>query len=144
MSPVNFMHHKKRGITLLLVILVSSALMAISLGIFNITFIELRISGELSNTFQALYASDQLIEYVLYRDRVSADTCTDNGTNCFTVCTSNMPDCTGTEEFASINSACGYATVSKGGGLTEVKSIGQFECDPSSQRIVKRAFQLSY
>lgn len=128
----------------MLVILVASALMAISLGIFNITFIELRISGELANTFQALYASDQLVEYVLYRDRVSTDTCEDNGESCFIVCTTNMPNCTGTEEFDPVNSACGYATVSKGGGLTRVKSIGQFECDPNSQRIVKRAFELSY
>lgn len=138
-------NNRKRGVTLLLVILVASALMAISLGIFNITFIELRISGELSNTFQALYASDQLIEYVLYRDRITQDACASSGgENCFRVCTTNMPNCTGTEEFASLNGACGDATVSKGGGLTVVKSIGQFQCDPTSQRVVKRAFELSY
>lgn len=143
-SEVSNMKNQSRGVTLLLVILVASALMAISLGIFNITFIELRISGELSNTFQALYASDQLVEYLLYRDRVTQDVCAEGGDNCFRVCTTNMPNCTGTEEFPSLNAACGDAAISKGGGATVVKSIGQFQCDPASQRIVKRAFELSY
>ena len=62
--------HYKRGITLLLVILVLTALLSISLGIFNVVFTELRISGEISDSFAALYAADEAIEWGLYLDRI--------------------------------------------------------------------------
>lgn len=60
-----------KGITLLLVILVLSALLAISIGIFNLVFGEFRISGEISDSFVAFYAADRGMEKLLYMDRVA-------------------------------------------------------------------------
>lgn len=59
------------GITLLLVILVISAILAISIGIFNLVFTEIRISGEMADSFIAFYAGDQGVENLLYDDRVA-------------------------------------------------------------------------
>ncbi|MDO8500167.1 MAG: hypothetical protein Q7S66_05975 [bacterium] len=64
----------QRGITLLLVILILSSLLSISLGIFNAIFSELRLSGEIANSFTALYAADEAIERGLYLDRKQATT----------------------------------------------------------------------
>lgn len=60
---------KPKGITLLLVILVLTSLLSISLGIFTSVFTELRISGEIADSFVALYAADEAIERGLYLDR---------------------------------------------------------------------------
>ena len=57
------------GITLLLVILVLTSLLSISLGIFTSIFTEIRLSGEVADSFVALYAADEAIERGLYLDR---------------------------------------------------------------------------
>src|SRR3989344_2612838 len=59
----------QKGITLLLVILVLTPLLSISLGVFAVVFTELRISGEIADSFVALYAADEAIERGLYLDR---------------------------------------------------------------------------
>jgi len=64
----NIISHKeyRRGITLLLVILVLASLMTISIGIFNVAFTELRIAGDLAGSYKALNAADQGMEYMTY------------------------------------------------------------------------------
>ena len=57
---------RKRGITLLLVILVMASLMTISLGIFNVSIIELQIAGDVTSSFRALYAADTANEIMQY------------------------------------------------------------------------------
>ena len=59
----------QRGITLFLVILVLTSLLSISLGIFTVVFSQLRLSGEIADSFVALYAADEAIERGLYLDR---------------------------------------------------------------------------
>ncbi|MFY9462279.1 MAG: hypothetical protein WAP51_03710 [Candidatus Sungiibacteriota bacterium] len=59
----------QRGITLLLVILVLTSLLSISLGIFTVVFSQLRLSGEIADSFVALYAANEAIERGLYLDR---------------------------------------------------------------------------
>ncbi len=65
---------EKKGITLLLVILVLTSLLSISLGIFTSVFTELRISGEIADSFVALYAADEAVERGLYLDRRNPET----------------------------------------------------------------------
>lgn len=129
-SKISFKN--QNGITLLLVILVLSALLSISIGIFNSTFTELRISGELANSFQAMYAADQMLELTLYKDRVLQSTCASLGENCYT----------DTRSFS--NGSCALVYVSKIGGGTTIKGIGQFDCVANSLRAVKRAFEVNY
>lgn len=56
----------KKGITLLIAVLVASIALAIGLGIFDIFFRELRISRGLLPSFVAFYAADAGVECALY------------------------------------------------------------------------------
>ncbi|MBI4134849.1 MAG: hypothetical protein HY471_01935 [Candidatus Sungbacteria bacterium] len=149
-----------RGITLLLVILVMSGLMTVSIGIFNVSFAELRISGELTSSFRAFYAADRLFEYALRRDRgndgpLCESDSPDTETACYTICTENMPGCPPEgdavdiiPEFIGPNGAsvgCAKVTIIRpAGGLTTVRATGQYDCAQGSLRVVRRAFEVSY
>lgn len=151
---------QQRGITLLLVILVMSGLMTVSIGIFNVSFNELRISGELTSSFRAFYAADRLFEYALKEDRDRSSLCAadspDAETPCYTICTSDMPGCplagptveiisrfVGPDESTSVG--CAKVTLIRpAGGLTAVRAVGQFDCTENSLRVVRRAFEVSY
>ncbi len=125
---------KNKGITLLLVVVILSALLSISIGIFNVVFGQLQISGEAADSFIALYATDQGIERALYRDRVQGALCADGGgVDCYT------------EGPTSIQSGgCYELRVSKIGGVTEIVSAGQYRCGINPIRVVKRGFLVSY
>lgn len=58
---------KQEGVTLLLSILVLSAILAISFSIATILFIEIRTSGDLVRTEGAIYAAEGLSEEVLFK-----------------------------------------------------------------------------
>lgn len=147
---VSVFKEMSEGMTLLLVILVLSALMTISLGIFNVIFIELRISGELTNSFQALYAADELMELAFYKDRNQNSACAapspDGNTACYIACTAGFLNCRGaTQSFPQLASkACARVSVIKFNGLTTVRAIGQYDCGTDSFRVVRRAFEVSY
>lgn len=141
---------KHPGITLLLVILVMSGLMTISIGIFNISFTELRIFGELTSSFRAFYAADRIFEYALKLDRDGTPLCAadspDASTPCYTACSAGMPGCpeSAVDLPAFSNGSCGKVTVTRFGGLTTVRATGQHDCYLGSFRVVRRAFEVSY
>lgn len=125
-------HFRKQGITLLLVIIILSAILSISLGIFNITLGEIRISGEIGNSFHAFYAADQGIERMLYRDRVALDPTVIDGYF---------------EEKSISSGAYFRVNVTKPGsvcgGTAQLVGTGSFPyADPTRQ--VKRAFFVCY
>jgi len=62
---------ERRGVTLLLVVLILSIILSVSIGIFGVVYSETKISGEIGNSFNALYLSDEAMERVLYEDRVA-------------------------------------------------------------------------
>ncbi len=127
-----------KGITLLLVVVILSALLSTSFGIFNVLYGEILISGEVKDTLNALYAADEGIEKVLYLDRQSPSLCAGSeGPNCVTF---TKPD---------TGNGCYTATVGKGPGAcgaglnTCAVSIGTSQC-VAPRRIIKRSFQISY
>ncbi len=61
----------RRGITILIVILVLTAILSISAGVLNVVVGQLAISGQAKDSFLALYAADEGIEKWLFLDRVS-------------------------------------------------------------------------
>lgn len=123
---------QRQGITLLLIIILLSAIMSVSLGIFNIVMGELRISGEISDSFIAFYAADQGIEKILYFDRVARTICGTPGLNCFM-------------ETTEVESgACYAARASKIGSTTDMVVAGQYRCGVNPSRVVKRGFELTY
>ena len=62
--------NNKKGITLLIAVLTSSLLLAITLSIFSITIKELQISASSRESHKAFYAADAGIECALYWDFV--------------------------------------------------------------------------
>ena len=129
-----FRHVCQEGITLLLVVVLLSAILAISIGIFNIVLGEFQISGETSDSFRALYAADEGIEHALYLDR-----------NLQAICTvAQGADCYVAQNVAVRGGACYTARVSKGGQSTSIVIAGQYRCGPDPGRVVKRGFQVVY
>ncbi|MDP3772381.1 MAG: pilus assembly PilX N-terminal domain-containing protein [bacterium] len=59
----------RRGITILIVILVLTAILSISAGVLNVVVGQLAISGQARDSFRALYAADEGIEKWLFLDR---------------------------------------------------------------------------
>jgi len=125
---------RQQGITLLLVIVLLSAILSISIGIFNVVLGEFRISGEASDSFRALYAADQGIERTLYQDREQAALCT----------VVPGPDCFVAEEVSVPSDACYTVRVSKGVSATTIVIAGQYRCGSNPSRVVKRGFEVTY
>lgn len=61
---------ERRGITILIVVLVLTAILSISAGVLNVVIGQLTISGQVHDSFRALYAADEAIEKWLFLDRV--------------------------------------------------------------------------
>ena len=126
-------NNRQEGITLLLVVGLLSAILSISVGIFNVVLGEFRISGEMTDSFRALYAADEGIQRTLYRDRVQHAICTDTGgTNCFVA-----------TQVPVKSEACYTVRVSKN-SATLITIAGQYRCGVNPTRVVKRGFQLVY
>lgn len=124
---------QEQGITLLLVVAILSSLLSISLGIFNIIFGQIRISGEIADSFVSFYAADQGIEKILYRDRQLKEICPVPSMSCYTE--------TGSAAFSG---GCYDITVNKVGVDTQIKVLGQYRCGTNPSRVVKRGFDVTY
>ena len=129
-----FLHSRQEGITLLLVIILLSAIMSIGLGIFNVVIGELKISGEISDSFIAFYAADEGIERILYLDRVDRSICQ----------SVSGPDCFTDTDVPVSSQGCYTARVSKNQNTTDVIVAGQYRCGPNPARVVKRGFEVTY
>ncbi|MDP3727104.1 MAG: hypothetical protein Q8R35_00515 [bacterium] len=125
-------YRQRRGITLLLVVLILSALLSISLGILDVVLGEFKISGEISDSFVALYAADLGVERILYDDRVGTSICPGSGNCSYGPITTALP-----------NGACFTLRLDRTGGNTVVVSTGEYRC-ASPQLSVKRAFEATY
>lgn len=126
-------HHSKRGIVLLLVVVLVAAILSISLGIFNTMLGEFRISGDAADSFRALYAADEGFERILYKDR-------QQGPICSSPCIVLLP-------FSDVLSgACYEVKFVKKAAPPQIKIVvtGKYQCGANKPRIVKRAFEAVY
>ena len=64
---------KDNGVILLLVVVILTAIFSISIGVFSVILGQVSISQTFESSGAALYAADQEIERVFYRDRVEKD-----------------------------------------------------------------------
>ncbi|TSC69051.1 MAG: hypothetical protein G01um101466_212 [Parcubacteria group bacterium Gr01-1014_66] len=62
-------HIHDRGIALLLIILIMTGILTISLSVFEVVFSNLLLTGEVTHSYYALYATDRIIEKLLYLER---------------------------------------------------------------------------
>ena len=125
---------RESGITLLLVIVLLSAILSISVGIFNVIIGEFRISGETSDSFQALYAANQGAERTYYEDYQQNVLCTSPEQTA--LCTAAQCYCS--PQIMTSSGACYVVQVSKISGQTKVESQGQYQCGVNSPRVVRR------
>lgn len=147
---------------LVMVVLITSAILAVGLGIFSSVFNQLRSAGETKYSFNAFYAADRGAERTLYLDRVAA-----GGPLCFGATIDGIGDIdcytlgapppiavpgdTFPNGFPVGNNACVTVRVSKDikcddteeTGWTRIRSAGMYQCG-SGELAVKRAFCLAY
>lgn len=62
--------NNQRGVSLLLVLLLTAVLLSIAFGVSRLSFGELKISREISRTIVAYYAAEAGIECQMYNDRL--------------------------------------------------------------------------
>src|SRR3989344_8751863 len=126
---------EREGMTLLLVVVLLAAFLSIAAGIFQIAFTEYRLSGELSDSFRALYAADEGIERLFFYDRVL-----DSALGC-----SGLGACTGIPETIFFgNGACMKLELSRDAtAQTVVTAVGEFRCG-GSPIAVRRALWATY
>lgn len=135
-----------KGITLLLVVVILSALLSISVGVFNVVYGEILISGEIADSYRAFYAADRAVDKFLYLDRSpnNPNQVPQDGDSENTIFT--VPDSSACYEVrifktpASILANCG---VPAGVGVC-IKSFGQFRCGVNPVRLVRRGFMVTY
>ena len=120
--------HDARGVVLIIVIVLMSAILSIGLGIFNVILGQFLISGDVQSSFTALSAADQGIEKWLYVDRNLSDV------------SSNIPN---TSSGPLPSGACYNYEINKA-GLTTIVAYGINNCAAGAGNITKRALQVSY
>ncbi len=139
------------GIALLLVVVVLSALLSVSLGIFAVVFGEAKISGEMTDSFRAIFAADQGMERMLYCDRAVPPANCDNlgqPAGCLGQpgqCTYPGPNPTDTVQLPAFPSgACVYVRLFRNAsGDTGAFSTGEYACGVA-ERSVRRALRALY
>ena len=125
-SDFGFRIYRKEGIALLLTVFILTAVFSISIGVFNVLYGEILITGAVENSFQAINASDHGVERSVYRDRNVA------------------PLANGYVENRTLSSgACYDMAVIKFGPLTQISVVGWYLCN-NPTRGVKRAFRVTY
>lgn len=134
--------HRQRGITLLLVMVLLSAILSISVGIFNVVVGEFRISGEVSDSFQAFYAADQGAERAYYQDFQQSALCTSAQQSA--LCTeAQSQECYCSPQVSVASGACYVVQVSQVNNRTTVEVQGQYKC-ANAVRSVSRRVRGSY
>lgn len=135
----------KQGVTLLLVMVVLSAVLTISVGIANIIFGQIRISGESSDSFRAFLATDRAIERKLYEVLVHQNICQGPGIP------SSPTLCNNHNNLGGFGSGQGCANVrtlrepdNNGDGFADIRitARGRFPCS-STPRVI-RAFEIAF
>lgn len=120
--------NKERGASLLLTILVLTAIMSIALGISTLMLVEMKLSREVIKSLRAYYAAEAGIERSLYDDRKEGGA-SDIG--------SSPSWCAGIGKVCLDGSDTCYAVDVTVGATTYIKSYGCYKG-------ARRAIEVSY
>lgn len=131
----------KQGITMLLVIVVLTALLSISVSIFNVIYSQTIISAEVRYSFTAFYAADQGIEKLIRMDRDGAPLC--SPLTCPPAapltCISPAATCP-----VLLSGGCYDYTVSKSLTFTTIQVFGKYPCFADPRRVDKIGLRVTY
>ena len=129
---------QRKGVTLLIMIVLLAAFLSISLGIINILLGQIFIIGQAGESFRALYATDIGMERTLYRDRIQ--------NTCNSVVDPNP--CNESKTFPGgscykVKVVVGPSVDCAGPATRCVDVTGQSTCAPAT-RYVEREFDIRY
>lgn len=119
--------NKEKGVSLLLTILILTAILSIALGVSTLMLVEMKVSQEVPKSLRAYYAAEAGIERKLYEIRKEAN---------FSDIGSGPDWCTGTGKVCLDSDAC-YAVDVTTGTTTYIKSYGCYKG-------VRRAIEVEY
>ena len=136
---------QKKGITLLLAILISSLILTLGIGVFTLLFSEIKISEIAKESFIAFYAADSGIECAIFWDTAA---------NAFSTSSTFSINCDGDTFIVGGSSGVSSFTIPfDNGSCTEVRvtkgvetvitSQGRNTCAPSSIT-VQRGLRVNY
>ena len=131
----------KQGITMLLVIVVLTALLSISISIFNVVYNQTLISAETGYSFVAFYAADQGTEKIIRSDRDGTPVCTP------ATCPPGAPlTCISPAAECPVlpSGGCYDYNVFKDAAYTTIEVFGKYPCFANPRRIDKRALRVTY
>lgn len=136
----NFSKQHKRGVALLIAILVSSVMLAVGLGVYQRTYKSLLFSSFWKQSQVAFGAADGGLECALYHDIRPA-----GAVNCFGVLIGTwIPGNSGNFEVATPGGGCARVTITKG-AMTLIESRGYNDaCGSTNPRRVERGLKIEY
>lgn len=134
---------RKRGVVLLIAILVSSVALAVGLGVYNRTYKELLFASYWKQTQIAFAAADSGLECALYWDAHPAAPAVCFGANI----TGWTPGFAGSFSNIPVFGGCVDVTISKTAAIpieTTIESRGHNTCDTTALRRVERGIGMRY
>ena len=160
-------HKKTKGVTLLLAVFISTMALTLGIGVFNLVYGQLRLSGAAKESFIAFYAADSGVECALYWDwRVAQEEestvfpanedeadegsetieCNGDSEVEVSVLSSISNAATSTFSLTFVPSGCVDVIVGKtSAGSTVIESRGRNECGPGvNPGRVERALRVRY
>ena len=116
----------EKGVSIYLVILISTFILAVALGLSTILISRIKVSHEIGYSVVALYAADSGIEEILYKIRVSKECDPDNDCPPFPCCT-----------YSGTLNAASYNVYVSSTSPVIIKSNGTYQS-------IRRAIEISY
>jgi len=117
----------QKGVSIYLVILISTFILAVALGLSTILISRIKVSHEIGYSVVALYAADTGIERILYEIRVTS--------SCDPTTCAAFPCCNYSETLS--NGATSTVYVASSTPAVQINSTGTYQT-------VKRAIEISY
>ena len=138
---------RRKGFTLLLSLIVVSAILSVGLGVFDIVYRELILSGVGRESQKAFYAADTGIECAFYWDikRGEISTSTSSTIDCAGQ-SASVGGLTSVFQITLPNGSCFEVIIDKNdASRTVLESRGyNVACDSTSPRRVERAIRVAY
>lgn len=141
--------HKKKGVALLIALLISSVALAVGVGVYNRSYKELVISSFWKQAQIAFSAADAGLECAMYWDKnkTPSPTCFNGPLGTWNP-TQNLPLASFSD--IPVGDGCVSVTIEKGLAtdgvttITTIKSRGRNTCSSNVLRLVERAVGVQY
>ncbi len=137
----------KKGITLILAVLVSSLALTLGMGVFTLLFSQIEFSGVAKESTVAFYAADSGVECALFWD-INHDSFATSSISTIN-CDEDSFEVGGSSGLSVFtlplgNGSCANVEVEKSDNFTVITSLGENFCGVVSSKTVQRGLRVSY